>query len=390
MCENKVISTKLSKFLIKVNNIHEHVGLSLFDKTKPDTFIFKLWKLFLKACFFIGMGLVFCGSFKTFSTNDAFKRLICLSMFSGATFLFILDMVLYLRKKRVLELIDWCHWAEVQKIKLYPDRGDWFKSGRKKSLKLITVFKILVNFEVLVIALITPIFLFWWFGEPTLYAPINIRGHEERNSWIVFSLELLALTGAAFYLVHVTLFTLSILIIVINYILNQLKLIQICIGRINLKTDLPIQLKEIVELHSDTLKIIKKFSDLYMLVNIVFSIALVLSTVISLTAREEPSPFVCSIVIFFGFIYWFFAYFVEQIIEAEEDLRDEYYQLEWLDTNIKTRKLFLLATQEPKKIKFAGLFGKDHVCFERFGELLKMAYNFGIIMTDLARKASWE
>lgn len=76
----------------------------------------------------------------------------------------------------------------------------------------------------------------------------------------------------------------------------------------------------------------------------------------------------------------------ETMMEAEEKIRDAYYDLNWERAPIESRKMIILAMYPPKKITFCGVFSYDHASLERFTIVFRRAYDFGLVMLKLFKK----
>lgn len=76
----------------------------------------------------------------------------------------------------------------------------------------------------------------------------------------------------------------------------------------------------------------------------------------------------------------------ENMIEAEQDIRNAYYELDWYKAPLVSRKLILMAMQEPEKIRFGRIFNSDYASMERFLLLIRRAYDFSLILLKLVKQ----
>lgn len=104
----------------------------------------------------------------------------------------------------------------------------------------------------------------------------------------------------------------------------------------------------------------------------------------ALFGREAEFPPVISLPFALIAFIGFYSLTVERIIDAEESIRDAYWELDWLEASVKVRKLILLAVHQPKNISFGALFGKDKMSLIRFSETVRRAYDFGLVLLNLA------
>lgn len=80
------------------------------------------------------------------------------------------------------------------------------------------------------------------------------------------------------------------------------------------------------------------------------------------------------------------SYVTEQIIDAEEEIREAYYNLDWANASLKARKLLLIALQKPNEVKFGCVFENDYASLERYTIVHHQAYDFALILLELAKK----
>lgn len=277
--------------------------------------------------------------------------------------------------------------VEKKRVKLVPDQRDWYENCRNRTLKSVKFFKIAAIAEMILTFGITPVVMYYWTGEPRLGATFNIRGFRESESWLVYFMEYFILLFGLWYLIFLLMFSLSIFIILSNYIIAHLELINVGVSRVTLRDQNVIQdLKEIVALHTDVLRTVKKLSDLFLVNNKTNEVLMIVGYTMTMALGEETTPVVFSAAIFVSLMPFFYAYTIEKIIKAEKAIRDRYYSLEWLEASVHVRKQLLLAMQKPKEINFAALFGNDRVCLERFGYLAENSYDVGLIFINLTKK----
>lgn len=105
---------------------------------------------------------------------------------------------------------------------------------------------------------------------------------------------------------------------------------------------------------------------------------------VALIGKERVQLTMITIPFFLMAFNGFYSFTVDKMIEAEESIRDAYYSLEWYTSSNETRKVLLIAMQQPKEVTFGGIFGKDRTSLARFAETVRQAYDFGLILLNVA------
>lgn len=79
------------------------------------------------------------------------------------------------------------------------------------------------------------------------------------------------------------------------------------------------------------------------------------------------------------------SYLVEKVIDAEAEIRTAYYNLNWIGAPVKFQKMIVIAMFQPTEIQIGGIFGFDYISLERFTAVAHGAYDFGLIILNLAK-----
>lgn len=109
------------------------------------------------------------------------------------------------------------------------------------------------------------------------------------------------------------------------------------------------------------------------------AVCLVLCAKEDLNFQMASAPFVP--ISFFG-IYF---YMVELMVDADDEIQEAYYELNWFEAPVASRKLILLASQKPMEVRFGELFGEDYASFQRFSQVIHNAYDIGLIIVGLTK-----
>lgn len=193
---------------------------------------------------------------------------------------------------------------------------------------------------------------------------------------------------ASYHIYFIFTFSLSFFILFVTYITGQLQLIKHYVDHLNLDDHnaLAGALKEITALHLDVLEKIAKLSKLYTWSIKVLEMIMNFAMALILMGKKNQDIAALSIPILICFLIALYSFFIENIIAAEENIRDAYYELNWLSASIKSRKTLLLAMHQPRVIKFGGIFSLDHVSLARFTVNMRRAYDFGLVILKFATK----
>lgn len=132
-------------------------------------------------------------------------------------------------------------------------------------------------------------------------------------------------------------------------------------------------------------RIIDELSKIYLFFTKALELFLVIAFISFINGTETLSIAFLGAGIFVAVTIGFLSYTIERMVDAEELIRTAYYDLDWLKSTISLRKLILQAMVKPAEISFGALFGYDKVSLERFGVLLKDAYDIALIFIKLAK-----
>ena len=116
----------------------------------------------------------------------------------------------------------------------------------------------------------------------------------------------------------------------------------------------------------------------------IHELLIVLSATMSMLGKEDVTPALVPSVLFVCSNIGFYSWTIENVIDAEQSIRDAYYDLDWTTSSVLVRKMLHLAKTQPMQIKFGKLFGRDRTSLERFTKVVRMAYDISLMLLRLA------
>lgn len=125
------ISGRFTELITALNNFHKNHGITLLSTEKKT----KL-ELIRNGCFaFSVFGYEFLfilASTSKFSLNNNVERTIAVICAFAVVSIFVFELLYLVRRKEILELVDWCHWVETYQPTAFAKPDDWFQPQRKK------------------------------------------------------------------------------------------------------------------------------------------------------------------------------------------------------------------------------------------------------------------
>lgn len=105
---------------------------------------------------------------------------------------------------------------------------------------------------------------------------------------------------------------------------------------------------------------------------------------IALFGKESEQLLVITIPMFIVIITLFYSYHIEQIIEAAESVEESFYHLTtWYMAPEQVKKMLLIAMARQHQVTIGGFFQNDHGSLARVTEVVRGAYDFGMILIRL-------
>lgn len=123
--------------LNELNNFHGIHGVTLLPKDKKlskKRLFFNLW---LILAVIAHAALFLLASTKKFSTNHRVERSLNLIYGCAVIFICVFEGLYLIRKKKILEFVDWCQWAETHQPQSFTKPKLWFYPQQKKILTII-------------------------------------------------------------------------------------------------------------------------------------------------------------------------------------------------------------------------------------------------------------
>lgn len=115
-----------------------------------------------------------------------------------------------------------------------------------------------------------------------------------------------------------------------------------------------------------------------------------IGTCLLLLGKENINIIAFIVPLFANTIVALISYVADHMIEAESDIREVYYKLDWLNAPLYSRKLLMMAKQQPKEITFGVLFSKDFASLERYTIVARRAYDVALILSRFLNKQKSE
>lgn len=227
----------------------------------------------------------------------------------------------------------------------------------------------------------------YYYSAYKLPVSFQLRNFSETDSFWIFLLEASIGVFGCYFFMFLLIFSLSFFVLFVYYIIGQTQLIAYYIGQVHLNNPqiMAHELKEIVELHLDVLEKIKKLSDLFTIKLKADEYLIYSAMIIGVFGKENLNMILLATPLVPLTVIGFCSFLAEQIIDAEETIRDAYYDLDWPNANVISCKLLLLAMQKPVEIRFGGIFGYDFISLQRFTDVVHNSYNFALILLNLAK-----
>lgn len=134
----KLINKKLKKLLDILNRLHSYHGFTILDTTSKSK-LRRFYEISILILTILNVSSVVVASTEKYGSKRKLERTMFKILSFTATYLFICELMYWSRKNEILELVNWCHWAE--NYKPSPRSGlkkpkDWF-GGKRKMIRLI-------------------------------------------------------------------------------------------------------------------------------------------------------------------------------------------------------------------------------------------------------------
>lgn len=103
---------------------------------------------------------------------------------------------------------------------------------------------------------LAPLVLRCFTDDYILPISINIKNYSERDSILAFVVEWLILTSGSYFFLHFSTFSISVFVLLTNYIIGQFDLITQYTAQLNLRNELTFYkaTKELMTMHLETLR----------------------------------------------------------------------------------------------------------------------------------------
>lgn len=380
-------SAGVNEIITQLNFWHKIHGVLVFDANEKHPLLLRIWWIIFKSSLLIMTCFFLIGTLPSVSSNTKTQRLtsfVCLMMFVTM----IAQVLIFAsQKKKIKEIANWCHWTEMRPQFFYGTPDNWFGEIRRNIVKNIRIYSTVMLFYGIASPIVTSSLRTVINHQRTLIIDVNIKNHEERESDFAFGLIYTINTFAVIGATNFSILSLTCFIFFSSYVRGQLKLVRLFARNLPLDDvqNCANHLMEITVLHLDTLHAFDSITDLYRVTMKMHEGFLFFGISGSVLGRADLNTTLLSLPFYLLAFVGFYSYEVERIIEIENDIREQYYLLEWYTAPVKIRKLILLAMQKPKNIKFGGVFGKDSTSLARFTEIVRQGYDFGLLLMKLTR-----
>lgn len=132
----KVQSGELNVFLARLNAIHRVHGLTILSES-PKLRWQKIWTTLAWSATIALDVLLLAGTVPSLTSNDKFQRLMCLTCLIINLQVCSQELLFASKREKVLELVDWCHYVEMQQLESLKRPAGWYLDVRKRLTHLI-------------------------------------------------------------------------------------------------------------------------------------------------------------------------------------------------------------------------------------------------------------
>lgn len=248
----------LNQLLQFLNGIHQIHGYTiLFNDTKTIGRI--IFEYILTIIVIVNLSALFLAPIDQISDLDEKQKTMTFILGVTGTYIIAMELMYWVQRKNVLELVQWCHWVEEHKPNLetgLKKPRDWFAERRQK---IYTIIWILKHATILTLMFMT---CFWvpYFNLTIpegyyLMIELNFK-FLSKNSFTVFLFFHFIQCCTSTFILFIFFFSLSFFILFTNYIFGQLELIKIYINQLNLNDTKAFiyGLGEVTGLHLDVIR----------------------------------------------------------------------------------------------------------------------------------------
>lgn len=131
-----IYSSGLVKVVDYISKWHKIHGVQVLTNGKHSTKAAVSWAVFLHFMRFIAVIFMFVGGFVKFSTNDLLQRIACIICWNIHIVVTLQAYLLWSNRKRIWELVDWCHWLETRPTTYCKTPKGWFDETQKEIVQL--------------------------------------------------------------------------------------------------------------------------------------------------------------------------------------------------------------------------------------------------------------